>query len=96
VPLEKKENGKEKVPVTLSSSLFFTRVYNRLKKKAERKKRRLLLRKRAALAAMKGMMVAEIGTGRQTDGGLEQTFAQMKGPKGAAPKLPKKLGKFVI
>lgn len=51
-----------------------------------------MLRKRAALAAMKGMMVTEIGTGRQVDGGLEETFAQMKGPRGAAPKLPKKLG----
>ncbi|XP_065882454.1 hapless 2-like [Dysidea avara] len=63
----------------------------RMKKKVERKKRRIMLRKRAALAAMKGMMVAEIGTGRQVDGGLEATFAQMKGPRGAAPKLPKKL-----
>ena len=65
----------------------------RLKKKVERKKRRILLRKRAALAAMKGIMVEQVGTGRQmTDGGMEETFAKMKGPKGMAPKMPKKLG----
>ena len=59
----------------------------------ERKKRRILLRKRAALAAMKGIMVEQIGTGRQmTAGGMEETFAKMKGPKGMAPKMPKKLG----
>ena len=66
---------------------------NRLKKKVERKKRRILLRKRAALAAMKGIMVEQIGTGRQmSTGGMEETFAKMKGPRGVAPKMPKKLG----
>jgi len=71
-------------------------LLDRMKKKVERKKRRIMLRKRAALAAMKGMMVVEIGTGRQVDAGLEETFAQMKGPRGAAPKLPKKLGKHIV
>ena len=66
---------------------------NRLRKKVERKKRRILLRKRAALAAMKGIMVEQIGVGRQTTtDGMEETFAKMKGPKGMAPKVPKKLG----
>lgn len=38
-------------------------------------------------------MVEQIGTGRQmSTGGMEETFAKMKGPKGAAPKMPKKLG----
>ena len=67
---------------------------NRLRKKVERKKRRILLRKRAALAAMKGIMTEQIGTGRQmAGGGMEETFAKMKGPKGMAPKMPKKLGR---
>lgn len=59
----------------------------------ERKKRRILLRKRAALAAMKGIMVEQVGVGRQmSTGGMEETFTKMKGPKGVAPKMPKKLG----
>ena len=99
LPLEKKENGQEKVYnylLLLLHLLASCVTLNRMKKKVERKKRRIMLRKRAALAAMKGMMVAEIGTGRQVDGGLEATFAQMKGPRGAAPKLPKKLGKYNV
>lgn len=42
---------------------------------------------------MKGIMVEQIGTGRQMNtGGMEEAFAKMKGPKGIAPKMPKKLG----